>query len=427
MVGKEGLAALYSQDNNMDKALELVGELEQKAPDRVYPYVIKGNILYSQNREKEAEAEFKQAIQKKGAEPSHMAIAYNQYGRLYATRRNYQKSRELYAQAITLDPYYVEATSNMGLTYEKEGKWEKALETYQHALDLNKNDAFAAVLAQKAEDMLSVQKDIEQKKRIDSLVKELADRYRSQKKLSLPTEDGWTSRPMVITFVDIQEKGGLSERDGFSTVLTSELGSELTASGRVKVVERVLLERLLEELGLGSSELADPQTALRLGNVLAAKIIGTGSLYFQPDGSFLNLRLIDTETSAISKVISRQLDSPLSLKKELHALNREILKTIILQYPLQGFVVQAKADEVLINLGSDQGVVLGSRFNVIEEQQPVEYKGKKLQGQQQVIGQIEITRVEPGLSYARIIRQTKPIKTDSLIKEKIEEKIIQTL
>jgi len=419
MVGKEGLAAVYAKSGNTDKALELAQEVEQKAPERAYPHVIKGNILYSQNKKKEAAAEFDQAVQKEEAAPFQKAIAYNQYGRLYATQGNYEKSRELYAEAVTLDPYYVEATSNIGMTYEKEGKWDKALESYQRALDLNQNDTFAAILAKKAEDMLSWQKDVEKKKRIDSLVKELSERYKSQQKTRRKSEDTWTSRPMVISFVDIQEKGGLAERDGFSTVLTSELGSALNASGRVKVVERVLLERLLEELNLGSSELADPETALNLGNVLAAKIIGTGSLYFLPDGTLLSLRLVDTETSAIPKVITRQINSQMSLEKELHALNREILQTIILQYPLQGFVVQTNNDEVLINLGSDQGVVLGTQFDVIEEQEPIEFKGKKLKGQPQTIGQIEIIRVEPGLSYGRIVQQQKSISKNNMIKEKI--------
>jgi hypothetical protein len=252
------------------------------------------------------------------------------------------------------------------------------------------------------------------------LVKELADRFKSQEKSLDKRDDLWTSQPMILTFVDFLEKGGLSERDGFSIVLTSQLGSELNSSGRVQVVERVLLERLLEELNLGSSDLADPETALQLGKVLAAKVIGTGSLYYLPDSTLLSLRLVDTETSAIPKVITRQLDSRASLDTELHKLNREILKTIMLKYPLQGYIVQATNDKVLVNLGSDQGVVLGTKFEVIEEQDPIIYKNKKLDAMPKNIGQIEITSVEPGLSYAHIISQERPFKTDDKIKEYIE-------
>lgn len=421
VLGKEGLVAVYARKGETEKALVLADEVEQKAPDRSYVHVVKGDLLYSQNKKAEAEAEYKKGVQKKVAALYQKAVAHNQLGRLYASQGKYQGARELYDQAVAMDPYYVEATSNKGMTYAKEGKWDKALDTYRQALVLDKNDTFASVLAKKAQEMVALQKDVAQKQRIDKLVKELADRYRGQKKSRARIKDTWTSRPMVLSFVDFQEKGGLAERDGLSMVLTTQLGDQLNASGRVQVVERVLVERLLEELNLGSSDLADPETALKLGKVLAAKIIGTGSLYCLPDGTLLSMRLIDTETSAIPKVITRQLGSRASLEKEVNRLNRELLGTIILKYPLQGYVVQSSGDEVLINLGSKQGVVLGTKFEVLEEQEPIKYKGKLLRSSPKPIAQIEVVRVEPDLCYARILNKERPLKQDDKVKEKIED------
>ncbi|MCX5884013.1 MAG: hypothetical protein NTU74_20120 [Deltaproteobacteria bacterium] len=126
-----------------------------------------------------------------------------------------------------------------------------ALTSYRQAQSLDKTDTFAAVLAQKAEQMLALQKNAEKRNEIDRLVKELAERFRLQQKETPKSKDSWTSRPMILTFVDLQEKGGLSERDGFSTVITTELGDKLNASGRIKVVERVVLDQLLSELNLG--------------------------------------------------------------------------------------------------------------------------------------------------------------------------------
>jgi tetratricopeptide (TPR) repeat protein len=421
VLGKEGLTAVYAKKGQTEKTLALAKEVEQKAPDRAYVHVLKGDILYGQGKKKEAETEYRKAVQKKSAEPYQKSVAYNQYGRFHASLGKYQRARELYDQAIDIDPYYIEATSNKGITYEKQGKWDKALEAYRQALILDKEDTVAAVLANKAQEMLALQKNTAQKKRIDKLVMELAARYRSQKKLWHRTEDTWTSRPMILSFIDFQERGGLAERDGFSTVITTRLANQLNASGRLQVVERVLMERLLEELNLGSSDLADPETALKLGKVLAAKVIGTGSLYYLPNGTLLSLRLIDTETSSIPKVVTKQLSSGASLKKELNRLNREILKTIILKYPLQGYVVQATEDQVMINLGSKQGVVLGTKFEVLEEQKPIKYKGKLLRSSPKSFAQIEIVRVEPDLCYARILKQEKPLKSDDKVREKIED------
>jgi hypothetical protein len=182
----------------------------------------------------------------------------------------------------------------------------------------------------------------------------------------------------------------------------------------------------LEELNIGSSELADPATALKLGKVLAAKLIGTGSIYHLPSGSLLSLRLIDTETSAIPKVINRQLASGKSLKKDLHQLNRGILSTIILNYPLQAYAVDVTGQEVILNLGSRQGVVLGTTFNVIEEKKPIEYKGKKLYSKPGIVAQVQVTKVEPDFCYANIKNQTKSIKKDDKLKESIDDLTVKT-
>ncbi len=275
-----------------------------------------------------------------------------------------------------------------------------------------------------AQEMLDLQKDVERKKRMDQLIKELASRYRSQKEARQKGEDTWTSQPMVLSFVDFQEKGGLSERDGFSTVLTAELSDYLNTSGRVRVVERVLMDRLLEELNIGSSDLANPETALKLGRLFAARLIGTGSLSYLPQGTLLSLRLIDTETSAVSHVITKQLAPQASLERELLQLNREILKGVIMKYPLRGYVVKVDGDQVMINLGSKQGVVLRTKFDVLEEQPPVNYKGKVLQASSKTVGQLEVTSVEPDLSFVRVLNKEKSLKADLKIQERIEERAL---
>ena len=426
ILGKEGLSMVYAKKGQTEKALKIAKEVEQKADDRAYVHVVKGDLLYSLDKKEEAEAEYKKAIKKNEAETYQEAVAYNKLGRIYASQGKYEESRSLYDQAVEIDPYYIEATSNKGVTYEKEGNWDKALEEYRKAQAIEPNDSFVAVLAKKAQEMLLLQQDIEKKNRIDKLVKELADRYRGQLKTKRKIEDPWTSQPMVLSFVDLMESGGLTERDGFSMVLTTQLADQLNASGRIQVVERVIIDRLLEELNIGSSELADPATALKLGKVLAAKLIGTGSIYHLPSGSLLSLRLIDTETSAIPKVINRQLASGISLKKDLHQLNRGILTTIILNYPLQAYAVDVTGQQVLLNLGSRQGVVLGTTFNVIEERKPIEYKGKKLYSKPGIVAQVEVAKVEPDFCYANIKNQTRPIKRDDKLKESIDDLTVKT-
>ncbi|MEW6486365.1 MAG: tetratricopeptide repeat protein [Thermodesulfobacteriota bacterium] len=418
VLGKEGLAAVHARRGEPDKALALAAEVEKKAPGRAPAHVVKADVLLARGETAQAEAEYRKAAAAPVAPPSQAARASNQLGRLAAGRGEYERARELYEKAELLNPFDVETTTNKGLTYEKEGRWDQALETYRRALAVDATDPFAATLARRAQELVELQKDAERSRRVDQLVKELSARFRSREKAPPTRDDPWTSGPMVLTFVDVQEKGGLADRDGFSAVLLTQLTEQLGASGRVQVVERALLARLLEELNLGSSELADPETALRLGRLFAARLIGTGTLLHGPQESLLSLRLIDTETSAVAKVWTRTLGTAAALEREVLALNREILGTVIRQYPLQGYVVRAEGDRVLLNIGSSQGVVPGTEFDLVEEGEPVEYRGKLLQGEIRSVGRVRVARVEPGLSHAEALPGERAPRPDDRIRER---------
>lgn len=419
ILGNEGLVTVYAKKGKVKKAMELAEIVEEIAPERGAVNVVKGDILMAQGKKEEALAQYEMGTGKPAGTLEQKADAHNKLGRLYASLDNFDQARINYDQTVQLDPYNLVAMSNKGVTYQKEGQLDKALEMFEQALSIRQNDQFSAVLAKKTREMLALQKNIAEKERIDRLVKELAARFHSQASIFPSFKDTWTSRPMILSFVDFQEKGGLSERDGMSMVLTSQLSEQLNQSGRVQVVERIIMDRLLEELNLGSSDLADPETALKLGRILAAKIVTTGSLLNLPDATMLNMRLIDTETTAISKVVTKKLaPDALNLENEMEWLNREILQTIIHKYPLQGFIVQVSGDQAILNIGAKQGVVLGSTFEAIEEGEPIKYKGKKLKGLPKTIGKLEVVMVEPDMCSVRILEQSRPLQRDDKVREK---------
>jgi tetratricopeptide (TPR) repeat protein len=419
ILGKEGLSTVYAKKGQTEKALNVTKEIEKKAANRAYPHVVKGNLLYRQNKVKEAESEYKKAIRKKG-ETYHSAVAYNQLGRIYAGRGDYKKSRELYDQAVAMDPYYIEATSNKGLTYEREGNWEKALEAYRNAQAVNPDDPFAAVLADKAQARLILEKDLEKKRVLNNKVKELVAKYNSVIREDVSGDDSWTSQPVILSFFDFMETGGLAERDGFVAVISAQLSRQLEASGRVQVVDSILIERLIKALGLNKKDLADKETTLRLARALDATLLVKGSVYYLPGGPLLKINMINIDTPEKSTVVTRQFSSDIRVKKDLHWLNREILTDIILHYPLQAYVVKVSGHQVLINLGLREGVVNGTIFNVIEEKAPVVYKGKSFQPEPSVMAQVHVVKIEPEFSYGHIKNQRRPIKPDDKLRENID-------
>lgn len=421
IVGKEGLSQVYAQKGQPDKAMTMAREVESKAGDRAYSHVVKGDLLYSQNKPKEAEAEYRKAIEKPGGNPSHRAMAYNQLGRIYAARGEYSKSLGMYDQAVSLDPYYVEATSNKGMTYERQGEWDRALASYRRAQAIDRTDPFAATLVANANKMILIQQDPDRRRQVESQIDTYVQNYKGGVSAIVEnSEDPWTSSGSIqVMLLEPVETGGLAIRDGFPRVLTLHLADQLNASGRLVVVEPYVLEQVIRKAGLTKSDLADPAITLKLARACAARIVATGTLYHLSEGTLLKYKLIDTSTNQVSQEIDRQIASTATLGKDMHWLNREMLLAIMGSYPLQGFVAQVNGHEVLMNLGSKQGVVVGALFDVVEDKPAVEFKGKVLKAEPAIMATVEVVRVEQDFAYAQIKEQRRQIAVEDKLRENI--------
>ena len=77
---------------------------------------------------------------------------------------------------------------------------------------------------------------------------------------------------------------------------------------------------------------------------------------------------------------------------------------------------------MIINLGPDMGVVLGTKFNVVEGQPPIEYGGRILHRKPKNIAQIKVTELEKDFCYGQILYADPDIKVkkDDKLKETIK-------
>jgi len=419
VLGKEGLSQVYEKKGQTEKSFQLAKEVSTQAGDRPLAYVIKGDQLYQQNNKKSAESAYREGTQKHGGAPFQRAVAYNQLGRLYAQRGDYAKSRELYDQAVSIDPYYIEATSNKGLTYEKEGRWDKALEAYRQAEAIDKNDPFVRALAENAMRMLMIKKDEIKQRELAVTIKKVVERYRQNQIDPSPVDDPWTSRPTRVAFFDISESGGLSQRAGFAGLLKDYLARQMGASGRVLVVDSLIVDRVIEALGLNRESLADDDVRMRLSRAMQASLMIKGSVYQLPSGPLCNLKILTSDDARPIELIDYQFTAGIHLRKDLNQINRQLLTRIMEKYPLQAFVVEVTGNQVLLNLGSLQGVVEGTLFDVVEEKPPITYKGKQLLPEPGIVAKVNVVRSDDDFSYGHIKDQRRPVKPDDKLRENL--------
>lgn len=419
VLGKEGLAQVYEKKGQTDKSSQLAKEVAAEASDRPLAFVIKGNQFYQQNDKKSAESAYREGTNKRGGAPFQRAVAYNQLGRLYAQKGDYAKSRDLYDQAVSIDPYYIEATSNKGLTYEQEGRWDKALEVYRQAEAIDKNDPFVRALAENAMRMLMIDKDEMKQQELAARIRKVVERYRQNQVDVVPTDDSWTSRPTRAAFFDISESGGLSQRAGFAGLLKDYLARQMGASGRVLVVDSLIVDGAIEKLGLDRESLADDDVRARLSRAMQASLMIMGSVYQLPSGPLCNLKILAAEDARPIDLIDYQFAAGVLLRKDLNRINHQLLTRIMEKFPLQAFVVEVTGNQVLLNLGSLQGVVEGTLFDVVEEKPPIIYKGKQFVPEPGVVAKVSIVRSDDDFSYGHIKDQRRPIKPDDKLRENL--------
>ena len=81
--------------------------------------------------------------------------------------------------------------------------------------------------------------------------------------------------------------------------VSSLLFAELAMDSSLLLVEREDIDKMIEELELSAAGLVDTQTANRIGHMIGAKILVTGSVIKVDDSLYVIAKIIGTETSRV--------------------------------------------------------------------------------------------------------------------------------
>jgi tetratricopeptide (TPR) repeat protein len=414
--GYAGLAALALVRRDSQQALALAGQAEALDPEIAYSHVIRGHLLLNQGKVAEATLEYRTATEKAHGAPWQQALADNHLGRIYAVQGEAQKALEHYDRAISRYQQLAVAYANKGHLLEKLGKPQEALVLYRQALQLNPDDRLTETLLREAERREQLAQDKQKQERIDQLVSELIQLSREGKARESPG-DGWTSMPLTLAFLDVQVQGALPSRAGEEEFLWLRMAEGLKASGRIEIVERAVLDKLLQELKLSASDLTDPQTAVRVGRILAARLIATGSLTRFGDAGRFGIRVIETETTRIKASVIEPVEPPRGVDGVVEHISSGLLQQLRAAYPLQGRIAQITPQEIIVNVGAEQGVTSGLTLQVFGTEDPIELDGKVVGYRRHPVGRIEVTGVEARLSRAEVVEQTEPFQPGWKVQE----------
>ena len=305
------------------------------------------------------------------------------------------------------------------MTLNDSGQSVRAKAVLERAQALDPSDAMTLALLRQTQEALAEEQDRARQTYIDSTVKELAAQFRNPppRPANAGAVDDWTSGVMALSVLPFQDQTlpGAMGRIGLETLLQQEVIRELQARG-FTIVERRLLDKVLAEVKLGSSQLADQDTQIKLGKLLASRLMVTGVLTSQ-GGTTLTaaVRAIDTETTQLAMVRSERSTGAPNPTELASTIAQAVAKTVQDKFPLKGRIVSVEGERAIINLGKKHGLATGQSFNVLSRGEPIELNGRVLGYRESRIAQVTVTEVEDLLAYGRVAQVTAPLEKNQRI------------
>jgi len=188
-------------------------------------------------------------------------------GTVYWHMGKYETSARILGTVVDKEPDFGKALFYLGLSMEGLGREDDAIDVYRRYYNLRSYDSFRQVLVG----------------RMDWLVKkkiayEIEQTFLNESSLNLT--DSPEKSVAVLYFLSMSED---LQWKPLSKGLAEMIITDLTLVEELDVIERLRLNKIMEELNLSVTGLVEDDTAPRLGKLLAARHLVKGSYMVMPD------------------------------------------------------------------------------------------------------------------------------------------------
>jgi len=352
----------YYQSGKYEEALKTADELVARNAEVRLSYLVEGDIYLRQGDLEAAGKAYEKALKASKGTDVQKADALIGLGRLASLQNKKDDALSFYEQASTAAPKSGRGYLSQAMLVHQRGNAEAALSLLEKAQAQNPQDMAIAAFANDTRRQVELARDEKKQERIDQLVQELLDSMNQPPRAE--EGDGWTSQPLTLWIMDFKTKG-YSIQEGEETLMLSGMTDQLLENSRVQLVERALLDKLLGELKLGSSELADRRTALAVGKLVAARLIASGTIVYSGPHTQVALRVFETETGRITAAVNETVGSAVPVSELATQLTGKLSNKIKGKYPLQGKITHIDDNTVTLNIGANVGVQEKQVFGIV--------------------------------------------------------------
>jgi hypothetical protein len=268
-------------------------------------------------------------------------------GRATSVLENQDEAMKWYGRSLEEDPANVRALSGRAVLLSRQGNHAEALAV----LKGHSGDGWIQSLARKLQEKAEVYRRLERSEHIRAMVDDLVSEYRKQQEAGeAQALDPWTSRPVAVCFYEAESRGDPSYFEGEETLFIADLTAAMLNGTRFGVVEREELDRILEELRVATSELADPTSALRFGKLRAARALVETSMIRRNGTTTLTLKAIDSETTGICGISTTSVEGTIT-SETVRDVAQELASLLNRAFPIRGKIEEVHDQKVLLNVG----------------------------------------------------------------------------
>jgi tetratricopeptide (TPR) repeat protein len=258
-------------------------------------------------------------------------------GRSSLTEQNYEKAVILYKQAIQADEKNSEAWGGLGIAQYKLNQFTDAEYSLLKSYNLAKEGETIFYLGLVYESLGDYDKAINYYKdystiggdndiarMIDGRIAFISRKKMEQEIKSAIDNEGKISQEPIpdntVAVLYFQNLGDKKELDPLQKGLAEMLITDLSKVKELKIVERVKLQKLMDELKLGTTSSVDQTTAPRMGKLMrASKLVKGSFLNMEQDKFRVDANFIGTQDGSYKQVknVLGSLTDYFKLQKEL--------------------------------------------------------------------------------------------------------------
>jgi len=351
-----------------EKSLEICQNLQDKFPDRSLSWIILGKINFYNGDLESSKIFFQRAFTAKQASNIDKSEAQIGLGRIASILDKTNEALKSYGLAVELAPQKSSGYLSQAMLMSRNNKPNEAAKLFQNArgkfpVELG-SDVIERYFIENAKATLNYMKQ----ERVNQLVNELISKNDSNDYALTP--ETWTSTPLTVWFIQ-PESIGYSFEEGKDELMFSGINGRLIEDKRIRIVERAILDKLLDELKVGSSSLSKKGISLKIGRILAARVIISGKLIYSGPENQILLRMIDTESTQVIGSVNVTFNRSTTSKTAANLISKKILKILSESYPLRGEIISLSEKNVIINVGRNMGMKIGDRVKTVEKDEVV--------------------------------------------------------